>query len=173
VEAREIPQSISRETAFHEPVADPAAVESMLYYLQERAVRHARSLGLKTRTVQVWIDYMESGRAAASRSLLLPSDQDAEVFRLARSLLAGLFTRREALRRVGVSLSRFTAGAARQAELFDEEASTRRDDLYRSLDAVRERFGHAVVVAGPSVRLLGKLDQDRNGFILRTPSLTK
>jgi hypothetical protein len=72
-----------------------------------------------------------------------------------------------------VALSHFVAGSAAQADLFDAEGQIRRERLTRSLDAVRSRFGHAVVVAGPSVRLLGRLEQDRNGFVLRTPSLTK
>ena len=173
VEAREVPRSITRETAFHDPVTDPAEVESMLYYLQERAVRRTRELGLRCRTVRVWIDYTESGRAGASRSLSSPSDQDDEVYRLARSLLSKLLTRRESLRRVGLGLSNFVMDAAAQSDLFDAAGQEKRERFYRSLDDVRSRFGHSVVVAGPSVRLLGKLDQDRNGFVLRTPSLTK
>jgi DNA polymerase-4 len=173
VEAREIPGTISRETAFHEPAADPREAESMLYYLLERALRHARAQGLAARTVRVWIDYMDSGREAASRSLDAPTDQDAVLFDRARRMLAALFTRREALRRIGVALSRFSTDAAAQGELFEAGADLRRGDLTRSLDEVRSRFGHASVVAGPSVRLLGKMKQDRNGFVLRTPSLTK
>jgi DNA polymerase-4 len=173
VEVREVPRSVSRETAFHRPVTDPAEMEGMLYYLLERAVRHARGLGLSARTIQVWIDYEDSGRAAAARSLATPSDQDAVFFERARTLLTALHTRREAVRRIGTALSRFSADAAHQSELFEAGADLEREKLYRSLDLVRSRFGHASVVAGPSVRLLGRLEQDRNGFVLRTPSLTK
>jgi DNA polymerase-4 len=173
VHAREIPRSISRETAFHEPVTDPGQVEGMLYYLLERAVRHARGLGLSARTVQVWIDYMDWGRAAAARSLASPTTQDAVLFERARRMLAALLTRREALRRVGTALSGFRADVAPQGELFEQGADLRRQRLYRSLDQVRSRFGHSSVVAGPSVRWLGRLEQDRNGYVLRTPSLTK
>ncbi len=173
VEAREIPRSVSRETAFHRPATDPGEIEAMLYYLLERAVRHARGLGLAARTLAVWIDYENSGREAAARSLDVPSDQDAVFFARALRLLAVLHTRREAIRRIGIALSRFTAGGGAQGELFEGGADVQREKLYRSLDRVRERFGHASVVAGPSVRLLGRLEQDRNGFVLRTPSLTK
>ena len=41
------------------------------------------------------------------------------------------------------------------------------------LDAIRGRYGYASVVCGKSLHLLGKLDQDDHGFILRTASLTK
>jgi DNA polymerase IV len=174
VEAREIPESVSRETAFHEPEADPRRVEGMLYYLLERAARHARGLGLSARTVEVWVDFEESGRERRARTLSAPSDQDAVLYRTARDILRQVMpSRREALRRVGVALSRFHAGATVQGDLFDAGAGEERERLTRGLDAVRSRFGHAAVVAGPSVRLLGKLEQDRNGFVLRTPSLTK
>ena len=173
VETREIPQSVSRETAFHQPVANPREIEGMLYYLTERAARHARSLGLAARTVEVWIDYLESGRERSARSLPEPSDQDAVLYDRARRILGTLFIRREALRRVGVALSRFLPGVAAQDDLFDGAAAVERERLTRSLDRVRDRFGHAAVVAGPSVQFLGRLAQDRNGFVLRTPSLTK
>jgi DNA polymerase-4 len=171
VQAREIPQSVSRETALHEPVTNPRELEGMLYYLLERAARHARSLELGAHTVQVWIDYTDSGREAASRSLPAPSDQDAVLFGHARRILARLLTRRESVRRIGIALSRFHPRTAGQGDLFTPAAG--RDRLYRSLDRIRSRFGHAAVVAGPSVRFMGKLEQDRNGFVLRTPSLTK
>jgi DNA polymerase-4 len=171
VRAREIPQSISRETALHQPVTNPRELEGMLYYLLERAARHARGLELGTHTVRVWIDYTDSGRAAASRSLAVPSDQDAVLFDHARRILARLLTRRESVRRVGTALSRFHLRTAGQSDLFAPAAE--RERLYESLDRIRSRFGHAAVVAGPSVRFMGKLQQDRNGFVLRTPSLTK
>jgi hypothetical protein len=164
---------VSRETAFHEPAANPREIEGMLYYLTERAARHARGLGLAARTVEVWIDYVESGRERCARSMPEPSDQDAVLYDRARRTLLTLFTRREALRRVGVALSRFSAGVAAQADLFDGETAIERERLTQSLDLVRDRFGHASVVAGPSVQFLGRLVQDRNGFVLRTPSLTK
>jgi DNA polymerase-4 len=173
VDAREIPLSVSRETAFHVPTTDPGEITSMLYYLLERAARHIRGLGLSARTIEVWIDYEDTGRAAASRTLSAPTDHDAELFGRACRILGALGTRREAVRRVGVALSRFHAGALPQGDLFAAGADARRDKLYRSLDHVRARFGHAAVVAGPSVRLLGALEQDRNGFVLRTPSLTR
>ena len=173
VHAQEVPKSISRETAFHHPVADPGELEGMLYYLLERAMRHARGLGLSVRTVRVWIDYVDSGREAAARSEKTPTRRDAVLFERARCILDRLFTRREAVRRIGVALSRFESGVGGQTDLFAAGADVVQEKLYQSLDQVRSRFGHASVVVGPSVRFLGKLEQDRNGFVLRTPSLTK
>jgi hypothetical protein len=41
------------------------------------------------------------------------------------------------------------------------------------MDRVRERYGHSALVDGRSLRLLGSLEQDGEGFVLRTPCLTK
>ena len=60
-----------------------------------------------------------------------------------------------------------------QAELFETARDPREVRLHAALDEIRDRYGHAAVVAGASIRLLGKLPQDSRGFVLRTPSLTK
>jgi DNA polymerase IV len=173
VSVREIPASISRETSFHADTIDPEEIAGMLYYLTERAVRTARGLHLKARTVTTRIRYSDSGGDAASRSLARPSDRDQEIYDVAMSLLARLHTRRESLHGVGVVLSSFVPDAAGQLDLFDGGRGPRLDRLYESLDRVRGRFGHSAVVAGRSVKLLGRLQQDGYGFVLRTPSLTK
>ena len=46
-------------------------------------------------------------------------------------------------------------------------------DAVDGLDGIRSRYGHSAVVVGRSVHLLGTLRQNPDGFILRTPSLTK
>jgi len=173
VTVREIPGSISRETSFHQDTIDPGEIAGMLYYLTERAVRTARGLSLKTQTVGVRVRYSDSGGDAASRSLPGPSDRDKEIYDQALELLTRLHTRRESLHGVGVVLSNFVSDAAGQLQLFDGGRGPRLDRLYESLDRVRDRFGHSAVVAGQSVRLLGRLEQDGYGFVLRTPSLTK
>ena len=58
-------------------------------------------------------------------------------------------------------------------DLFTGEAQEKTHRLVEGLDQVRDRYGHAVVVSGRSLSLLGTLPQDRYGFVLRTPSLTK
>lgn len=184
--AREIPHSISRETSFHHDTIDPREIEGMLGYLTERAVRTARQLGLKARTVAVRARAADQpeGRGGerdggqASRTLPHPSDRDEEIFHVALDLLYGVYgragnDRRQALHAVGVTLSHFVADSLGQLDLFDPERGVRLDRFYQSLDRVRDRFGHSAVVTGASIHLLGKVEQDGYGFVLRTPSLTK
>ena len=172
LEGRDIPRTISRETSFHQDTIDRREVEGMLHYLTERAMRTARQLDLAARTVEVRIGFTSGGQAARSRSLRVPTSADSAGYALALLLLSEIWPKRDRLHRVGVTLSNFHARDGEQSDLFQPR---RRDDptYYRGLDEVRDRFGHASVVAGRSLALLGRLEQDRHGYVLRTPSLTK
>ena len=74
---------------------------------------------------------------------------------------------------LGVTLSGFERDGADQGSLFDEREAGRRAALYRTFDRVRGAYGHGVLVSGRALRLKRRLAEDRHGFVLRTPSLTK
>lgn len=171
--AREIPHSLSRETAFHAPTADPKTVDGMLHYLTERACRASRALGILPRTIGVRLRYGDGIAAEGQRTPHEPTAHDPEVHAIVRELLARLFTRRVRLSHVGVAFTRFVPCDALPLDLFDPAGQERSHRLVEGLDAVRDRYGHASLVSGRSLHLLGALPQDRYGFVLRTPSLTK
>jgi len=173
VVAREVPLSISRETSFHHDTADPREIEGMLEYLVGRACRTARELSLTARTVSVRLRYSDGEPADQARSLKQPSAVDPVVLTLARSIHERLYTRRVSLHAVGVTLSNFSHDTAEQGALFDEREAGRRAALCEALDRVRGSYGHGAVVSGRALNLKGRVDEDRHGFVLRTPSLTK
>ena len=173
VTAREIPLTISRETSFHRDTGDPSGIEGMLDYLTGRACRAARELGLAARTVAVRLRYSDGEGAEQARSLAAPSAVDPVVLALALELLRRQFTRRVSLHAVGVTLSGFTRDTAEQGALFDEREAGRRAARCEALDRVRGSFGHGSVVSGRALNLKDHVAQDRHGFVLRTPSLTK
>jgi DNA polymerase-4 len=173
VHAREIPQSISRETSFHRDTAERAEIEGMLEYLVGRACRTARELDLEARTVAVRLRYSDGEGAEQARSLPAATDSDPVVVALALELLRRQFTRRVALHGVGVTLSSFASRAFEQGDLFDDGAGFRREALLRAFDDVRGAYGHGVLVSGRALHLKGRLAEDRHGFALRTPSLTQ
>jgi len=173
VTEREIPVSVSRETSFHRDTADRGEVDGMLEYLVGRACRTARELGVRPRTIGVHLRYADGEGAARERSLAQASDTDPVVLELALDLLRKQFTRRVALHGVGVRLTNFVPAGGEQGSLFDEREAGRRSRLYRAFDHVRGEFGHGVLVSGRALRLKETVEEDRHGFVLRTPSLTK
>lgn len=166
------PRTISRETTFHSPEQDPAKVQGMIHYLLERAMRTMRQQGLMARCVELTIRYDDWRARGAAKSLAEAADDDDVMLDAALVLLARLHTRRVALRHVGIVLSNFSP-ASQAATLFEHQRRAKAHEIYRALDSIRDRWGHAAIVTGRSIELLGKLRQDDYGFILRTPSLTK
>jgi DNA polymerase-4 len=188
VSRREVPQSIRRETSFHEAAIDSETIEGTLYYLTERAGNTLRHLRLQARQVGVKIRYRDGLEESATRKISSPTQVDRALFAAALRILRMLRTRRVALHLVGVTLTGLQLDAGiRQAELFPGESPSggqdaieqaisgrrREERLLESLDTIRRRYGYASVVCGRSLHLLGKLEQDDHGFILRTPSLTR
>jgi DNA polymerase-4 len=166
------PKTISRETTFHSPTCDVRQVRGMLFYLLERAMRTARKVRLLVGCVELSIRYDDWKEFAAGRSLPWPSESEDEVFGVMLELLEQLHCRRVALRHVGVVLSKFSP-AGGECRLFEARQKVRDRRLHQAIDAVRDRYGYAAVVTGRSIDLLGRLEQNDYGFVLRTPSLTK
>ncbi|HOX05796.1 MAG TPA: DNA polymerase IV [Planctomycetota bacterium] len=172
VSAREVPRTISRETTFHRETTDPAEVRAMLYYLVERAIKAVREMGLAAGCAGLRIRYADFKGDEGTKRLARPSDLEDDVFTAVQALLERLHTRRVALRLVGVSLSGLALKNAEQLDLF-EPADESRHSLAEAVDAIRKLYGFSAITAGRSINLLGKLRQDANGYVLRTPSLTK
>jgi len=173
VSAREIPGSIRRETSFHQPTIDRREMRAMLHYLAARAGGEMRRLGLACRTVAVHLRYAGGEVCAKRSSFPSPTAVDKQVYGRAEALFDGLFMRRSAVRNIGVEIGGFGRAAAEQLDLLDGRGSVRQADLEAGLDRVRDRFGFAAVMGGASLHLLGKLERDAHGFVLRTPSLTR
>jgi DNA polymerase-4 len=173
VSEKEIPRSISRESAFHCDTMDPREIQGMLYYLVERAARTLRQLGLAAARIQTRIRYSDSVDEAAGAALPRGTILDREIFEAALDLLTRLYRRRVRLHLVGVTLSNFSLAGPHQMSLFGEKETVKLESLSCCLDELRQRFGHSIVIAGRSLELLGKLRHDSHGYILRTACLTK
>ena len=173
VHEKEVPRSISRETRFHQDTIDPDEIHAMLYYLTERAAGTLRALGLRSRRVGARLRYSDNASASGGMTLAHSTDETRDLYAAALRQFERLCTRRVSVRLLGVTLSRLSLAGRRQQGLFDEAAAVRRAKLDTCLDQARRRFGHSIIVAGPSLELLGKLDRDSYGYVLRTPCLTK
>jgi DNA polymerase-4 len=153
VEEREVAKSISRDETFGRDIHDDLLLEGELTELVGRAAAELRDEGLIARTITVRIRDMDFVTRQASRTVDEPLSSDRAIYAVARALLARLRkARRMPARLLGVSLSNFTAPAARQLALFDAAAApleTKKDlDVARAMDAVRARFGRGAIAPG-------------------------
>ncbi len=173
VSVREIPGSIRRETSFGSPTIERRELAGMLHYLTTRAGREMRRLGLACRTIRVHLRYSDGDSTARSASFPSPTMVDQQIYARAELLLTSLFTRRVAVRNIGVELSNLGVAGGEQLDLLETGRSVRQVKLEAGLDRVRDRFGFGSVMGGPSLELAGRLPRDAHGYVLRTPSLTR
>ena len=86
-------------------------------------------------------------------------------------LFAKLFTRRVAVRLVGIHVANLETDL-RQHELFDTDAN-RRWYLNRQMDSVRGRYGWNAVFYGKGLELREHYATKENGLVLSTPCLSR
>jgi len=170
---RPSPSSISRETTLERPTADDVFLRGMLSYLVQRATWELRRQRRAAKTLGVKLRYGDFQTVATARTIAEAACEDRTFIELAYELFSRLYTRRLPVRHLGIELSQLKCCDDGQQRLFDGAADRRRRQVRRAVDRVRERFGFQSMVEGATTHLLNHLDQDRRGFRLRTPSLSR
>ncbi len=153
------PKSIGRETTFAEDTGDLELMESTLHHLAERAVFRMRRHGMRARTVNVKFRTSDFKTCTRAHTLEEPTWLDAKLIPEAIALLRRLFRDEYAgaakVRLLGVYFSSLARGPA-QMSLLEGELEKKEENLLRSVDAIRERFGGGAIVAGKALRYLDK-----------------
>jgi hypothetical protein len=99
------------------------------------------------------------------------TNDERELLAASRELFAKLFTRRVAIRHVGISVMNLEMDR-RQNELFDTDAN-RRWYLNREVDRVRGRYGWNAVFYGKGLELREHYATKPTGLVLSTPCLSR
>ena len=172
---------ICRSTSLFEASAERTELSGYLAYLLDRAAAALRARCKKARRLSFFADPVPGSTRGRGRRMfhvrIQPPSQDAWTFyEAALPLLDRVLHERFLVYRLGVELANLVPlRQLRQHTLFDYIAGDpglRRARLAKTLDLVRERYGFGAVIAGASTALIGRLAQNREGYRLRTPSLT-
>jgi len=118
------PKSVSRETTIEGGTIDTEFLGGLIEYLSERIGSTLREYGRQARTIGVRIRYVDYFSAHQTVRITRPSNDERELLAEAKELFARLFTRRVAVRLVGVNVTNLEADR-RQHELFDTDRNRR------------------------------------------------
>jgi len=165
------PKSVSRETTIEGGTIDTEFLGGLTEYLSERIGSTLREYGKQARTIGLRIRYVDHFSAHQAVRLTKPTNDERELLAAAKELFDKLFTRRVAVRLVGVNVTNLEADR-RQNELFDTSAN-RRWYLNRGLDSVRGRYGWNAVFYGNGLELREHYASKPNGLVLSTPCLSR
>ncbi len=158
-------KSLGKEVTFGEDVADREEVERTLLRLCESVARGLRKRGLAGRTVHLKLRWDGFETHTRQRALAEPVATTERIWPVARELFRELDDPRRRVRLIGVTLSGFGGGGARQLGLFggDEDGADGADaaDLRvaGAIDRLTERFGREAVtraaLLGDETRVAG------------------
>lgn len=165
------PKSIARETTIEGGTIDTEFLAALVEYLAERIGATLRAHSRQARTLALKLRYTDSYSAARQTCLAPPTNDEKRLLAAALELLRALFTRRVAVRFIGLSVANLEP-ERRQNELFDLRAN-RRWYLNRGVDRVRGRFGWNAVFYGKGLELREHYSTKPSGLVLSTPCLSR
>jgi DNA polymerase-4 len=165
------PKSISRETTIEGGTIDTEFLGGLLEYLCERVGSTLRDYGRQARSIGLRIRYVDHFSAHQTLRLTKPSNDERALHATAMELFRKLFTRRVAVRLVGITVVNLDQDR-RQNELFDNNEN-RRWYLNRGVDNARKRYGWNSLFYGKGLQLREHYDSKPNGLVLSTPCLSR
>jgi len=140
-------KSMSSETTFINDIID---VNNMLDIISEMVVNLAYKLRkeeLLTSTVTVKIRYSDFDTQTLQKQIPY-SAFDHHLILHAKELFLKLYRRRAKVRLIGVKFSKLVRGAA-QLNLFED--ATEMTNLYKALDAIKNKYGEQIIKRGNSL----------------------
>ena len=165
------PKSVSRETTIEGGTIDTEFLNGLMEYLSERIGRTLREYGQQARTVGLRVRYIDHFSTQQTLRLPHPTNDERQLVAAAKDLFVKLFTRRVAVRLVGVHVANLETDR-RQNELFDTSAN-KRWYLNREMDRVRGRYGWNAVFYGKGLELREHYETKQDGLVLSTPCLSR
>jgi DNA polymerase-4 len=149
-------KSIGHEETFPRDVVERAALEHEIVRLSDKVAGRLRAAGRVARTVQLKLRYPDFRTITRSRTLSEPTDLALDLARTATALLRDVELG-AGIRLLGVTAQQLEPADAVQTALALDEASLdeassdgaqreQRRRLERSVDQVRDRYGHDAVL---------------------------
>lgn len=155
VEAFYKAKSASRETTFSQDVNDFDVIVSTLSILTDEVVSDIRSKRAKAKTVELKLRYSDFSTLTRSKSLIMHTDLQKEIWEVVKSLLDFHLNKNRYIRLVGVGLSNFEDTRNQQTifSKIQEKVSVKLDRLNKQgIDKVRTKFGFASIKSGQSLK---------------------
>ncbi len=154
-------KSVGHETTFEKDTDNPELIHQTLAWLSEKSCYRVRRLGKKARTVTLKLRYDDFQTITRARTIPETAD-DAVIMKTAYELFQESHIRRRKIRLLGVSLSKFEK--VEEADwLFPEMSSKKKEALFKSVDAIKRRYGFHKLEKAASLDPREKEEDGRDG----------
>ena len=165
-------RSVSRSTTLAQDTLDRGLLHGLLFYLAERVAAELRTMGRQTRCPVLKLRYADFDTISRRRTLPEPTDAQQTLYQTVTQLLdEALAEKNQLVRLIGVGAQNLVDGGP-QLRLWDP-GYLETYQLNRALDRLRGRYGFLSVQQGRTFALHGDFPAEREGFVLKTPSLSR
>jgi len=166
LELSRVEKSMSREHTFLKDCSSADTLERTLFDLVEDVGRRLRVAGKYTSVIHLKLRWQGFKTITRQKLLGSPRCDDLTLREEALSLFRGE-TLIKPVRLIGFGVSRLSKHRCSQLNLFDQQSSglNRREELSRSIDEIREKFGKTSIRRGSSelgARKVGGPSRGRN-----------
>jgi len=165
-------KSISRETTFGKDTKDRSSLQATLRYLSERVGADLRRRSKQARCITLKLRYADFTTITRSHTLKQTSDTDQTIFDTGEQLLKkALLAEKQPVRLIGIGVSNLTE-PGKQLDMLDTSAE-RVEQLNKAIDRIRKKYGFTAIQTGRTLRLKDIFPNDKDGYTLQTPSLSR
>ncbi len=165
-------RSISRETTFAEDTRDCTLLKATLRYLSEKVGADLRRQGKQAKCVTLKLRYADFTTITRSHTHLQTVDSDQKIFHQGAELLdSALLTEKRAVRLIGIGVSNLME-SGRQLDMLDS-STWRQERLDRVIDRIRDKYGFSAIQTGRTRYLKDLFPENKEGYTLHTPSLSR
>jgi nucleotidyltransferase/DNA polymerase involved in DNA repair len=146
VERGEPAKSIGHEHTFGEDEDDWLKIEDTLMWLSEKVSRRMRKHGYRGRTISVKIRLADFSTYTRAVTLDRPTNYVEDLYHHALAKVRGFSRGRQALRLLGIHVSKLEQEAG-QLDLFqaEERGGKKREKLHEAVDTIKDRYGESAI----------------------------
>lgn len=138
-------KSISKEVTFSKDMLSKETMKDVLFDCTGKVCQQMRDDKVRAATISIKLRYSDFQTLTRARTIT-PTDEDLKIFETAWELMEKTYTRRVAVRLIGISLSKFS-NQAEQEYLF-EDFDTKRKKVLSAINGLRAKYGFEVIQIG-------------------------
>ncbi|MCX6149542.1 MAG: DNA polymerase IV [Ignavibacteriales bacterium] len=138
-------KSISKETTFDEDVVSKIVIEQTLFKLIGTVCQTLRDENWQAATISIKLRYSDFVTITRAKTIR-PTDDDKLIYETTLDLFHKAFTRRIAVRLIGVHLSNLTDFA--EQEILFEDEEIKRKKMLKAINTLRAKYGFKAVQVG-------------------------
>jgi DNA polymerase IV len=144
-------KSISHDQTFNQDTNDRAVLESTLSFLAQKASKRLREAKQFVGTISIKLRYTDFRTISRSKTLPQPTDLDSIITGIAKKLFLQSWNGTAKIRLIGVGLESLTT-KNQQISLLDTDKNDKLEQLARTTDKLRDKFGFSSIQMGSSLR---------------------